>query len=411
MIKLLSVAAVAAVVLTGAWVVVDVWADWRLAHAQDAFEADVGPLDPQAYVPRPSDPSSPAGAWLVEALDLYDVGQEDGARLREIIQRPAGEWSDQERRLIARLAGENADALNLLRRAAAGLEHAPFPDLGGFTGEAPAHAAGLATLLRATTLLVARAGLTLGDDSLDAASDLAALARLADAVGRQPELVYPLIAHAMEKQFLHGARWMAADPGAPPEVFEALLAAMPRASAGERFSAAIAHSAARGATAIEEEKIPREGWERLAPWLRDLAQISTLDAFRAMAEASTDPLALAETGERMQRQLFIGAIVGGLLIPNLVDALYKAKAVDASRRVARLALELRLDRSSVSGGAPGQGGAGSRPAEVPSEVQVTLRDDGSALLSDPAAHLAWTERWGDQQQAWPPPYEWELPPG
>ena len=408
MIKALTALAAVALLLTGAWIVADLWADWRLDRAERNFVASVGPLDPEAYRPRPEEPGSPAGELLRGALDRYEVSTDDDGRLGELVRRPPAGWSDEDRRFVGRLVSDHAEVLALLRRTAPELPRAPFPDLTGLEADTADGGSDLLDLLRASKLLLGRAGLGLLEgEPREAASDLVVLGGLADAVGRQPELVYVLVGQAVESLYLRGARWAAADPGTPAAALESILAAMSPQPAGKRYSAAMARTAAQYATLIEREEIPLGRLERLAPWLRDLEQSSILDASRRMAEASGDPLSLADTAEEMRGERSIGAIVTSLLIPNMVDSLYKARALDASRQVARLALELRLHREGPSTGAGGPAGraVGSRSPGV----EVRVREDGSLVLSDPEARAAWEERWGHLEHAVPPPYVWELP--
>jgi hypothetical protein len=406
---------VAACVALGAalalWLALTWWAHRRLEAAERAFEESVGSPDrvePPAGPPGGRD--TPAGRWLLDGLDALSLSRTERDRLHEIAALPPERWSAADRNLVTGLARRESEALVLVERAgtSAGLR-LPEPLLR--TDEVSRR---LITLLHASKLLLARAELAADGAPVEAGRSVTALGGLAGALQREPELFHLLIGDAVETLYLRGVHRLVTSGETPRSALERLrteLAADGRDPATERFVRTVRGLATDGAG--DEAAEASRGWERLAPWLRDLARASALESFRWLAEASRDPEVFLAGGT---------AAPGGAghepSIPNLTDAVYRLRATREARRLAGLAVEARLEAltrgaySAARGPRPGPDGPdGPAPEAGPeSPVEIGLGDDGSLVLSHPAAAAAWERRWGGSpSDRRPPPYVWRLP--
>jgi hypothetical protein len=164
--------------------------------------------------------------------------------------------------------------------------------------------------------------------------------------------------------------------------------------------------------ALAEDEWPLRGLERIAPWLRSWSRARDLETLRWLAEASRDPATfLSPDAEGAEPPG--GGEIADVMMPNLLDSVYKLLATEESRKLAELAVRLRLE--AVERGAYPEVPSGRAARAVfgdPTATHPTLerRADGSVVLTHPAAAAAWEERWGEMRApVQPPPYTWELP--
>ena len=383
-----------------AWWAFDLWAERRLAEAADWYAEP-----PEAAVERAAGPD--LGRLQAEAPAFeWSAGEREGL---EALAAAAGRrWTPEERDVARRLvAARQAELSDLVRRLRG--DRAPTPP-----GPRPAASrAGAASagvpendqhLLRGSRLLATAARLALEDGrperTVEGAEALAALAR---AYEGRPDLYHQILASSFEIRFLS----LLADLLASPDVRRGHLERL-----GDSLIARDPEDAVRRAVRGEGRIVlaaledPDPGWAggRVSAPCTELEVARVLDGYRELAETpGTDlherPDARARSGRR--------ATLSAMLIPNIVEAVTKMRAMAASRQLARLALALRL--AALDDGAyparlaslPGAGEpdpfAGGRPRwEVGPE---------GAVLSNPAADALW-ERVGRPAG---PPFTWRLP--
>lgn len=369
-------------------------AEAPVQQARERFEASVGPLQAAAYRPAPVVDDANAAHWFLHGAEALELGGGEGDRLQRLaVEGPAG-WSGRDTAWLRQLVAREAGALALFRRAAR-CEASAFPPVPpqGIDGR-------LLDLAGAGRFLLA-AGLLELTETPDRAPSLEVLAALARRLGEQPELLYTLLGLSAEQHLLRGVHHAAASPAVPPATLRGLTARLSTEPPAETYSRRIAFLVAEIAATFEEQGSGDgvSGGEEHARVLDDL---------RAVAQAAREPGGLeayldgvvADPGSPME-------VTAGLLIPNILEAGIKLRAVASARELALAAVELRrvVEETGAYPPAlplPADPFSGSRP-------EYRRLEDGSARLANPAAEAAWEERWGHLPRPLPP-FRWELPP-
>jgi len=387
------------------WIGLSAWASWSLERARARFVAVVGTVEAAAQRPEAASAAEQdAIRWLFEGTAAVAVGDEESAHLGEIVRRGPASWSPEEREMVATLARREAEALALLERA--GALH------GGSTSAAIDDQRLLENgprLLRGTMLLLARAGLALDDGPSDAGRTLSALAGIArtlQAGSGPPQQIFGTV---VEGRYLRGVHWMVEDPAVPAAVLADLLDDLSITPSAERIRALVAPLGTAGGEAELE-----------TPWWQRLERASNLTTLRRMVEASGEPgalLAMAGAGEASGAQAASAdTALAELAIPNIVDAALRMQAVEASRRLARVLLGLRIQ--AAADGVPqlwlpwiGRRLESAEPDPLTGQRPVLTAEDGVILITNPAAAEVWETRWGGPPgERTPPPYVWRLQP-
>lgn len=401
------IAGVALVVLAAVlWLVAPRWAAGRAARERSALntllETTAEPAaDPQGADDAPADPASgprrEAARWLIDGTRALSITPDEAERLTDLSHRNPDDWTLAERDLVIALARREAEPLAMIERAGA-VDAQPF---------AAEDEEGILTLaipiLRGAHLLLARAGLALETAPEEAGRSLAALAGNARALQQDRRPVAQQLGTSLEELFLHGVRWAVADPHVPPEVLADLREALPARRAEDRIRTLVVGLVPTG-------PVKATGWRRLVPGGDALATATTLGALREIVEASRRPGRLATLAEPG------GSVLSTLEVPNILDTMIRAQAVEASETLARIAL---TERSAASAAAPAtdRDRLRQRLEELPPDLfsggRPRIEDGprGSFRLVNPAAVDAWTARWGraPSGQRPPPPFTWTVP--
>jgi|GEM_PF-2349568 len=403
-LRLVLLAVVALAILAAvAWLVLPRWAGGRVERERSALAALLETTGTPAPDPRPdgvgtADPapraSREAARWLIDGARALSITPGEAQRLTDLTHRNPDDWTLAERDLVIALARREAEPLAMIERAGAV----------GATPFAAEDEEGVLSLmlpiLRGAHLLLARAGLALETAPEEAGRSLAALAGSARALQRGRRPVAQILGTTLEELFLHGTRWAVADPHVPPEVLADLRDALPARRAEDRI-----HTLVAGL--VPADPVAATGWRRLVPGGDALATAATLGALREIVEASRRPGRLATLAEPG------GSVLSTLEIPDLLDAMIRAQAVEASETLARIALTER----SVTAQPTDLDRLRQHLEELPPDLFSAGRpriDDGprgAYRLVNPAAANAWTARWGEPQpgRRQPPPFSWTVP--
>ena len=392
----LTLAALAALVLLSA-AVGKALGPWALERAKQRFARELGPLDRwtrEDPVPAEADNAALALRRAVGALRLTE---EDVRRLREVASSPE---PPAEAEALRALLARHAEALAWLDEAAA-RPHSSFAARAAYFGGAPS-AEDPSSLLRTARLSTAlgRLALAEGDDAgLERA--LGHLGALAAVLRRERVLVTSFLAGAVERS-LYELLWRrAARPGGA-ELFAAVDRLLRRIESSPGLRDALATEAALSAALLrsraEQGLDPPQTWgDRLrslvSPWTAQHLEAELLDTYVDLARALERPP--ADQPARLRRPVWLRALdvafpwhgprwLSSLLIPNLLDSLHKERRLECERRLARLAVDLRL-AAARQGAYPDRLPEGP-PVALSGERPLFVRTpDGGAELSLPGA--------------------------
>lgn len=367
----------------------------RLAAATERFELDVGALDPAVHAPPDLPDSENAAHRLQQGSAALTLSDADRAALGDF-------WKHDEKvpkPAVVDLLERNARAIEHFRRAgeltrsswgvpyAAGPE--AMPDL-------------LGQLVAMKVLLAdARVGLAGGDRPRVLAGGRA-LAAMRRALEREPAFLFQLVAtavqpahHRLIQDLLMG------DPADAALLEESASQLDAAAERSLRSAIAVEASWLVGGLddlASEERKTLSERLRRVperlwVPW----ETAAGLDLYHRLALASELPA--TQITDFMQSRPSSAPIIGiiaEMLIPNLIDGVEKHRAGDAARRLAGLAVELRLHALRHGAYPEDLGGFPAAAAPDPyadGDIRYEVRPDGTAELSFPDAESLWREKY------------------
>lgn len=367
----------------------------RLAAAMERFELDVGALDPAAHAPPDLPDSENAAHWLQQGSAELTLSDADRSTLADF-------WKHDEKvpgPAVVDLLERNARAIEHFRRAgeltrsswgvpyAAGPE--AMPDL-------------LGQLVAMKVLLAdARVGLAGGDRPRVLAGGRA-LAAMRRALEREPAFFFQIVATAVQPAHHRLIQDLLMSDSADAALLEELAGQLD-AGAEPSLRAAIAVEASWLAGGLDDlaseerptlsEKLRRVPVRLWAPW--EIA--AGLDLYRRLAQASELPATrITDFMQSRPSSAPIIGIIAEMLIPNLIDAVEKHRAGDAARRLAGLAVDLRL-HASRHGAYPED--LGSYPAAAAPDpyadggLRYEVRPGGTVELSFPDAESLWREKY------------------
>lgn len=378
------------------------WAEQRLEAARVEFAAAVG--EPRTEAPEPTVVSVPRGLFDLEPDALThgseEAGENDRARASRLAGRPYGDLAPADRLAVRDLLERSR---YLLPGGAEGVE--------SFVVER----ASLAESDWARRLLVGGRLLALaaghGFATSEPASAAAADAReatrllgeLTAALRRADTTLHAMMAGLFEIWYQAASAEAVAAGHRDPALLAELEAGLPRETypPGTAMVREMAWPAARAYATT-----PATWSERLFPWRRSLEESYYYEGLTDYHEASARPYREAqEARARLDDPPWwtpAGTVLP-LFMPNLNVAIDRTRAIAASRRLARLALDL------AANGAPHPLPADLEPDPFAGELPTLVRrPDGSAVLTLPGADVLWNELMGSNDIPGPP-FTWHLP--
>jgi hypothetical protein len=371
-----------------------------LRRAEQRFEGEFGPFEGWISEEAVGDEENAAVALRL-AVAALRLSAEDHQRLRALRSTadPSNDLAG-----LRPLLSRNAEALAWLDQAAARPRSSFFPRA-AMASDATLPIEELSALLRLERLSAALGLLALSEaDERGLERALRQLAGLAVALRQQRLGVTSLLAGSAERAYYDLLWRRAALPGGG-EVFAAADHLLQRIEAAPGYRAALASDAARAYVSLravgaagEDMRVEEPTWgERfaslLSPWTPQHVEADFLYAYLDLALALDRPrVAWPARLKRLGPSRAVDRllpwrgprIVSSLLIPNLLDALQKEQRLDCERRLARLAVSLRLELAR----------RGAYPGRLPEAAVVPLsaerpalvrRPDGGVDLSLPAA--------------------------
>lgn len=369
-----------------------------LAAAEERFREEAGPLELAAYAPADVPDPENVAAWMQAGAAAILVADEDRRLLAELDDRPAAEWSEQERERIETLLTELEPALTLLHRAT-GLTESSF-GLAYHAGPTMPIPSGT-KLLRASSLLAVEARVALDDGDLDRAVAAArSVERLAGALGHEPILLFAILEEAVSHRYALLLRSiLQADPSEP------LLVNMAadlhhRESLCSPLGRALAFDGAGAYASWGLGLTPVGGGFRM-PWalrfLEPLLATRTLETFLILIGSAETPGSLGHLPLQQRGPSWPWNVYPMTFVPNVVDALARDKATGSALELARLAIAVR--RTALADGRYPDSltGVGDRPpAPSPLAGEQPLYE----LTNDSGVRLAYPEarRWWDEYE-------------
>ncbi|HEY6322535.1 MAG TPA: hypothetical protein VJA16_13350 [Thermoanaerobaculia bacterium] len=343
-----------------------------------------------------TDPRNGASWYLAATNSLPRPAPPELVALGKIIQNPPGRWSAADvRRITAVLAAQQ----QALGRAHAGALR-PVCDLlpeSAFTDP------NLISLSRLANLLLAEAGLELrSGNQVRAASAVDTLEALGLGLQQGSFLLPQLFGTTVMGKYLQALDWFVESDAVPVATLEALRARLPRESAHEILTRALAGEGSLAWRWMQERR--RGFWACCA----DQFWASLLDGDRVL-------LSWTSLTYRQARQAFTNLehedadVARSLNLLGPYDALEmigKCQAVEASRQLAAISLDLRIEAAA----------SGDFPVRLPA-AQANLVDPltgahpvysraaRGAQVSYPAA----AAEYPSVSHATAPPFAWKLP--
>jgi hypothetical protein len=410
MVRVVGVLLVASL---AALLVLRIYGSRRLAAAQRAFAAAVGPTkgDPCSLPGIPA--AENAAVFLQAGIDAMIFLGHDVPLVDQLSATPPASWTETQRADLRRIVARNAPAMELLHRAV-GLEKSNFGIAGtAYTMAKPGPLPVLLKAIRVQRLLYDDAVLALEQgDPNRALSSVEVMSAMAAALEREPLLVAELVGIACEKMFLQ----VTADAVALPEMDRGALAGV------ERQLGEVDLGRAWKRTLACEVRLPShsnvaEGIAAPATMVQKLRHVLLADYFDApylermasLAGAIEFPYGAGLAGlggAAPGRSSTVLARVTG----NLVNAMGRFQTVASERRLARLALALRtygLETGTYPTSLVSFPDASPKDPFTGGQIGYTLRSDGSAQLTVPDGVKLW-DRLNPEVHN-PGPFTWELP--
>jgi len=211
---------------------------WRgeneLAEARKEFTEKVGPLDIEAYKPKPVREEDNGWTWLKAGAGAVVIFPDERPNLHALADTPASQWTKEQLDLAARLLDRNAPALTLLHRSIGA--KMCNPDAALFNGE------DLLPFIMASRMLAVdgRDALRQGDKDRFLGS-AEALGVLASAMEGAPSAISALIGGASER-LLIPVLWEAASAHTADASFiEQLKTLLPRVDLAKTWRSFVGH--------------------------------------------------------------------------------------------------------------------------------------------------------------------------
>lgn len=345
----------------------------RLEEARKDYERTIGPLDLNAYrIERkgPSDLQATLGLVRLDRADMDIIGNADGqARDAEATPDAAD---------VSRVLEANGTVIEAARTASRDdIDWWLYPAIETASPDLDP----LLQVLKLAQLLRVAAAERLVAGDLDAAADLGdALLKLARATEEQPLFVASLIATNVRGHGLLTVRRLVGDPRCQRECLarlDRILLRKPPAEAGRALAKETAMLIGDTWTdATGESPFP-------SFFFADREELYLIERLRRLIEDASRPY--EDVAEHLtvldpDRRPRVGKIIADMLIPNLVDGVYKMKRVHIAHDLARVAIACRLE-ADTTGSLPERLEPGTLLAQA--EVRYRLQDDGGARLTAP----------------------------
>ncbi len=385
----------------------------RLAEALARFELEIGTLDPLAHAPPDLPDAENAAFWFGKGHAALVLDDTDRAALTDF-------WDNDREALgpaVEAFLERNGTALGHFRHAGE-LRFSSW-GVGYDTGPNPPMPDLLEQLwVKKVIATDARAALAAGDLKRVAA-DARALASLHRSLEREPLLIFQLIAGSVELSHHDLVQRILLSDLGDTELLRELAEQLDARSTGEALRAAFAVEGSWMKSTIEqstEDAGPL--WKRLrnAParvWA-PYESAAGVDLYYRVATAVELPATRIETHVySAPKSTPVMGIIAEMLVPNLIDGLEKHRATVAARRLARLAIELRL-HALEHGDYPAslEGFPGGEPSDPYAEGSVRFErsEDGTVTVSFPGADGYWQRRYSHPMRN-KPIFVWRLPGG
>jgi len=414
---------IALAVLLAAGLAARIYGKRRLAAAETRLAAALAPYS-AASLTSPAVPANENAAIVLRAgAQALLLPRPDAALAGTLALRAAPEWSAEERGELDRIVAANAPGLELLERGSK-MPRSSFELTRERDGSLDFGNLPLLALVNAARLemAVALRALDAGDQAKFLAS-AAVVAKIGESLGAEAPLIAKLIGIAGERMFLGLARRAVADPSATPATLRALGELIgtsdlrlewKRCLAAEHglWQAAVERNEAGALDRRDDEPtvFRRVTGYVFGPW----AAARATEALSAIVDAPDTPYAEAKASlpapfVQLSRS-WLDAVAGPV-VPNLLNSSGRLQATLSQRRMARVALALRL-HASASGALPASleaiPEASAADPFTGGNLSYELRPDGSAVLELSGADTLYNEMAHVSNSC---PFSWEILPG
>ena len=406
--RLIIIGAIASIVALAAVLAVRWWGQVRLSQAVSTFEREVGRLDSGRFELAALEDAQNAAVWLVAGSQASVIPERLGVALREGLSLPPDEWGPELVGDLEELIEINLPSFELLERSLP-IEDSTFGIRysQGFDAEIPP----VLELWRVGRLirLDSRMALLDGDRArLD--RDIALLDRMAEALAKESFLITALTAISLDGLLISIVYDVVQGIEADVDLLTDLQSRLSSRDSTDTMGRALASGAVATAnTPIDkfesgDQSIAARYFSRL---LAPIGLANLLDEYAEMWGLLSEPFATIREFYFSENGLAAWNVYG-ILMPNLLDAIGKAKAVETARVLALRAVGARLtclDRGyypesfTIKGDDSYAGGS----------IEIEKTRDGALNLTAPQALDLWSEVYEEGSSVQAPPLSWRLP--
>jgi hypothetical protein len=406
--RLAIAAAVLIVLVLAALAVARWWGQRRLAQATAQFEQTSGPLDPSRFLLPEVPDEDNAATWLMAGAQAIVIPEVATTAWNEGLEVRIDEWTPEILSSAESLIESNEPGFELLTRALP-LEESTFGIHydEGVDAEIPP----LIELWRAARLIRLDARLAMLEGDRDRVSrGIALLDRLSRSLLQESFLISALIALSTERLILDTTldvvRWPETDRALILDLQTRVAALDPiallrRALCSEATLAATTSLGKRYSGDVGF--LVRQQTRFVEPFMA----ATLLEGYMEMSSLLAEPFATIRE-YYFSKDGLPAWNVYGILLPNLLDAIGRAKAIETGQVLALEALRLRLV-CLQTGTYPTSLGIEIVEPFAGGPILIERAPEGGLDLAAPLALALWSELYEGGDQVKPPPLTWRLP--
>jgi hypothetical protein len=419
--RTVRVVGVALVVALAGLLALRIYGDGRLAAAERAFAAKVGPMAGNSYASQRVPDEENAAIYLRAGAEAF-LMPEDHARIGELTMSPAKAWTPEQWEFLRGVLARNRPALELLHRAA-GMTRSSFGlvDPVNETEDLKTKLPVLKLLWAQRLLFLDARAAIHGGDQERLLADADSMATMAASLDRESPMIAMLIGLAAEKIFLATVSEAAAQPEVKLQVvtrLQGMLLGNDLRAFWRRVLLAGAYGIDRRVAAF---RMHASGPEEHGLGLKGrIVELCCSDIFSAQqrelradfAGVIDQPLGSnprwADRGKATPVSPF--SVFESILSPMFASELGRVQSTMSLRNIADVALKVRIEALQTGAYPPTLAAfpEAMRPDPFAAKpLSYLLRPDGSAVIAVPDFGLLW-KRVSDVGPG-SQPYSWELP--
>jgi hypothetical protein len=361
----------------------------RLAEAQTSYENEVGTLNVQNYqLPAVPDEQN-AAIWLSAGAGALIFFKGEAELVAALAARSASGLSAEDLSRVQAIVERNAGGLSILDRSRSC--HSSNFHIDYASGDS-AKLPPLNTFIHAAKLLRCKAALEFRRGGFeDSARTIETLGKLAASMEQERLLITLLIGIVAERLQLSALQDLAQSPAASPALLDRLRSGFSPVDLTEEYRRTMSLYGASMMEALLRGRNGDDEHSQALPWLArrnpDLAAAQFLDLQRKTSLNWRRPYPIARAARASTTRLpYLMNLLPDDLGKDRTDEVARVTSSDSNRRLARIALHLRLQSSQAGLYPPNLAaipGAMEQDPFTGAPLHYEVHRDGSAELSSP----------------------------